>query len=76
MQPFEIKIYKSISSGLFLYFVISFFQKYIENLHFILNLILTSAIVFLVYSILLYLLKLEKEDLEVIKSIRLKIKGN
>lgn len=75
LHPFELKILKSIITGIFIYVIIIFFQKYINNFYYFIDLILTTSFVFLLYFTILYLLKLEKEDLEVIDSIKLKLKG-
>jgi len=76
IQPFEIKILKSIISGIVLFFIITYFKHLTDQFHFLVNLILTSIFVFISYSVLLYNLKLEKEDFGVINSIKLKFRGH
>jgi len=75
LYPFDFKILKSLISGIFIYIFIMIFQKFTINYHYLINLTISTTVVFILYSIILYLLKLENEDLDVINLIKLKFKG-
>ena len=73
--PFEIKNLKSILSGVFAFGAVYLMHPILLNYHFVINLVFSSIIVIFVYLGFLYILKLEQEDLDVIQSIKIKIKG-
>ena len=75
IQPFEMKIFKSILSGIILYFISIYSSIYLQNFHYFLNLCITFSALISLYIILMFVLKLENEDLDVINAIKLKIKG-
>jgi len=72
--PFEFKNLKSISSGIISFVIIYFSYPVLVNYHFLINLLFSSIIVILSYLGSLYIFKLEHEDLNVIKLIKLKFK--
>ncbi len=73
--PFELKNIKSILGGIFTFGFFHFIKPVFMNYHFIINLIISSSIVIFIYFVALYMMKLEQEDIDVLKSIKLKIKG-
>ena len=75
IQPFELKIFKSIFSGIILYFTSFYLSNYFNNINYFFDLCFTFLVIITLYISLIYILKLENEDIDVIQSIKLKIRG-
>jgi len=63
MHPFDVRFLKGIFSAA-LTFLLVFPLKYylFSNLHYFLNLVLTSLVILILFSLFLFLFKFEKED--------------
>jgi len=74
MHPFDIKFLKSIFAAT-LTFLLVFPLKYclFSNLHYLLNLILTSFVILTLFSFFLFLFKFEKEDRFIFEKIKGKL---
>jgi O-antigen/teichoic acid export membrane protein len=75
IHPFGINIFKSIIGGIFLYLVSILLSTYLNEINYFFNLCISSCVLITIYIFLLYMFKFEKEDLEVINFIKIKIKG-
>ncbi len=75
IQPFGFNILKAILSGIILYVMSIFLSTYLNQINYFLNLCITFSILIIIYMLLLFIFKLEREDIEVIDSIKLKFKG-
>ena len=75
LLPFNLKIFKPLLAGLVAFGVGVFIKSFIVSFHTIITLLFAGIIIFAAFFIILWLLKFDEDDYNLLKGIRILIKG-